>query len=618
MDSVEDWLIFSGKCYEEHKDKLRANQIKEEVSHLRDKPQITELAQELGRGGVPVEVRLSTPRKSPPPPDVAAAYSFSPVINEESKTATARYSSSMWRQKRDSNIKNLREQQQASELSSLQKPQTNTKYDETTKHRTKGLVLHDHLYKSDTNKRNRLFSRYEEVHHSEMQEKPRISKYAPSEKDLRILQDYKERREAKKQEAEIAARNSRKPATASKEPFFERFLSEHQEKTRTKENLAQERETEIKRKAGQKHISTYSEMLIKKSKQRKDYKRTPKPPPRNPEEDEIRPGKVITEHEIKQLHERFNKYSTKKEHELSKIRRELENEEARECTFNPFNAPAVQSSNTSEMFSSRKRSGSLRDRNMQWLSRREERLSAMKQGIDKEEIEICTFRPYVNQEIPKNVVDTQTLHGYDEYVIRMKKSRMQKEEEELRKSNAFRTKKWTGRNTVPVGPRLGLSRRSSISSLNRPVEAPTHAIPDRQATYDYKDVQEYNIRLQEYYASPEYAEWWYANRQYFEGYQPVSSSTYRLEREVSDSERPASYHSSNRYLEREVSEVSGSRSHPLSDAAHHVDPYSNPSLPGGPGGGGSSVRSDPVYAASDEVPNNYLPDSPYDDSLEPV
>ena len=639
MDSVEDWLIYSGKCYDEHKNKLRANRLKEEISHLRDKPRITDVAKGLTRGGAPVEVRLSTPRKSPaPPPDPNEVYPFSPAINEDSKHKTSRYSSPMWKQKSNSHINNLRKQQQDLEVASLQNPMTNSNYSDSTKNRTHGLVLHDHLYKTDVKRGDRLFSKYEEIHHSQLQSKPRINTYKPSEKDTHIYQEYKQRKFAKKEAEEMAAREVKKTQKrSSSEPFFERFLTEHAEKKKTKKELEEEKALDIKRKATQKHISTYSEMLVKNSKQIKDHRQTLKPPPPNPDENEMRPAKVMTEAEIKKLHQRFHLYTSKKEATLSKIRSKRENEENRECTFNPFNAPAVQRSNTNEMMTStRIRTGSLRDRNMRWLSRREERLTVMKRGLDNEEVEICTFRPYVNQEIPKNMVDTQTLHGYDEYVVRMRKSRMQREEEAIRKSNAFNTKKWTGRNTVPIEPRLGRSRRSSISSLNKPVDVPSHTI--QQKSSDYQSIEDYNIALREYYASPEYASWWYSNQQYFTPAVPLKMNQpdmtgFHLEREVSEyGERQVSasggsrrvswsnHPHSNIRLERNVSEVQI----PCSNQNTYTDPNQcfdsgdfPPPLPGGPGGG-SSVRSDPVYEASDEVPNNYFPDSPYDDSLEPV
>eukprot|EP01064_Diplonema_japonicum_P023970 TRINITY_DN34421_c0_g1_i1.p1 TRINITY_DN34421_c0_g1~~TRINITY_DN34421_c0_g1_i1.p1 ORF type:complete len:656 (+),score=162.50 TRINITY_DN34421_c0_g1_i1:54-1970(+) len=556
---VENWLLSAGEGYKEHAQKLKAERLKEELGKLRDKPLITEYARGLKRGGVPVEDRLC---KVPERPErKEEKFPFEPRINESSKYKQPKYNNEQWQQAAKDRILELQREKANREQQEVKTAPAINNTSEGVRDRTQGMELHDYLLVNEKQRQATLYDKFEERHASEshgMQEKPTISNYAAS---LRPDRDVVDRLYGQQPSSSyvspltVSAPTVRSSSAEKSHTVFDR-LQHHKTRAEVrKESATRERSASITSLAKQSHVSKASAIILSGMADRSSNTHKGRLSHQNPnhpmhsKRDDSRGDfipsqntKKMTRAELSSMYNRWEQAGKKKQQETERTRKRLQQEEKRECYFDPKATPALTRSRSAPFSQAHEVSHGYTDlatKGLGWIARREHRLSKLKHVHDKEELEFCTFRPYVNQEIPISGVDTTRLKGYSEYVNRMRKARMVKREEEVRECDVFKSgSKWTGRSTVPRDPMLGVSCNTTVASLSPPVN-PHKVYPapverrqgslDRMQQHTQHKVRQahdehtrehaaYQKALQEYYSSPEYREWYNSSMDYYNYY----------------------------------------------------------------------------------------------------
>ncbi|KAJ9468932.1 hypothetical protein DIPPA_04509 [Diplonema papillatum] len=643
VERVENWLLSTGEGYKEHVQKLRAEQVKETLTHLRDAPEITTYARELKRGGVPVEVRLMqhkqkkmrwAAQKQAEKETEEAKHAFSPKINEASKAVSPRYDSQAWHERSRARLESLREAQRKGEVEELQgTPCVNLQSDVS---RTSSVPLQERLMQARSAKEQLYFEMHEASAMEGLRDRPAISARASrvrSESPVheRLHASARRRRDSRTSHSDAlgsppaaaarappaaahaacrtprgrvaspsparfssptpegseALRRSRSPTT----PVHDRLLAQHEERSRRQEDAQQEDAARIKRLASQSHTTPRSRAMLDAYEQRYptdgDRARRADVLKRRQHEERkqafLNSGRAfdqeqqdfdrkqhpaLTEQQWHDMHRRLMATEGRKERRLEQLRSQADALEMKECTFDPSAAPALHRAGRSDPLQTARRVKKmpLPQRAMLWLSRKEEKLAAMKAENDRKEREALeTHSPYTNAEVPVPRACAQRMTGYDEYIERMRKAREMKEEKELRQTSAFRTNcAWTGKATTPIEPALGpaaaharsyTSQRSrsipssfeavvknawNPGSTGKPAEAaqqpsfppffdggpaaPGGRRPAAASASSASDASSYQKALEDYYSSAAYREWWFTSQAYYQHLAASSSA----------------------------------------------------------------------------------------------
>lgn len=163
--------------------------------------------------------------------------------------------------------------------------------------------------------------------------------------------------------------------------------------------------------------------------------------------------------------------AAEKEKFLDGLRRDLEAREVEECNFTP-NASSVRHSHESTIH---ERPEDFADRENLWVLHRERTLEQLKNDLEQQSLEECTFHPVVHDEVPLVSSSVPNAVGFEQHLKRQQEARLRRAEDERRATTpAARSRSGP---TIPkpflLGPereRRRLAKESdSITALRPPL-----------------------------------------------------------------------------------------------------------------------------------------------------
>eukprot|EP01063_Lacrimia_lanifica_P005884 TRINITY_DN13545_c0_g1_i1.p1 TRINITY_DN13545_c0_g1~~TRINITY_DN13545_c0_g1_i1.p1 ORF type:complete len:743 (+),score=238.53 TRINITY_DN13545_c0_g1_i1:116-2344(+) len=540
---VEDWLLDVRAGYDEHLQKLRAEQLQREMLEIRDKPAITDKAKRLTRGGVPVEERLmsihaqqqekrkkvATGERVPDP-----ECTHSPAINRTSRGKVARYSLDRDGNHKKSKVEHLRNKLREEEERGLQDgPAINSKSRRMAAHRTGGMNVEDYLLLNDRMHKKEMYDRHEKrVVGTLSDARPRITKQAAALKrdgdfgerlySQRIagnlmgssaLEQFSVEDSTRRDKGVLDAlgdRGEKEPFTPninkrsqsrerSEIPIEDRLYEKYKQAQRDLEARREQYENEQKQSSNTVHTSKQSQMLFTGRVAEEAHERLHRQSRRMrmPDDTPRPPKKVVTPAAFSGKLSEWNAKHAKNRMETEKMRAEQQRREMKECTFDPFKSPTIRSLRNNStgrgyrarLSTSHATEGSMAERSSTWVKRRDQRLNKEQQEKGHKEMQGCTFVPYTNRDVPKRQAladqnaNAANAYGYQEFVNRLKKARDDKVEESQRQESAFTTgEKWDGRPTVPKEFTFG-ARQGEIKSLGK--MEPAFRLDDTDDDYPY-------------------------------------------------------------------------------------------------------------------------------------
>eukprot|EP01064_Diplonema_japonicum_P005670 TRINITY_DN13767_c0_g1_i2.p1 TRINITY_DN13767_c0_g1~~TRINITY_DN13767_c0_g1_i2.p1 ORF type:complete len:595 (+),score=118.14 TRINITY_DN13767_c0_g1_i2:3-1787(+) len=486
---VEDWLMDVGAGYEEHVAKLRAERVKQELMEIKDKPTITQHAQSLTRGNVPVEDRLMKVHYEKKQKERARQHeeqnepqehSYRPIINELSKEKTSKWGLDLNGVRKADKINHLRNQLLEEEGRTMRDtPHIDPNSKKLATNRTKGMSVEDYLLFSDKKHKEEMYEKHEQESQC-VQGQPSITKHAAAlkrEGDVSTrLYEQRFGFNISELNASAASRAEKGLADAMRhrgeqEPFHpkinqhkatnrdphrrekveEKLHKKHREIVRERELAYRKLQEEAREASAMVHTSKQSDSIyanadLERTAQRRQQRKSLGNEAKTPTKKTTSVGfsKRLTEWEAMR---------TKKRQDTDSMKAELVRKEMAECTFDPFKSPALRrarSSGVSRHSRGGYTEGTLAERSTSWLIKRESKLNQQKQEGKKSELEGCTFVPYINQDIPDMSENADNAYGYNEFINRLRKARTDKEECKQREEETFsQGKKWTGQATTP-------------------------------------------------------------------------------------------------------------------------------------------------------------------------
>lgn len=508
--TIHDTLIEKGKMMAMRREALQERALDEEIKTLKGTPSISAEAQKIPMRTEPIESRLlrkaeeantrqiyeTEVRKQQLLKAMQTTAPFKPNISSRGKRAEAKVTTAdyhkNWHRRREQRLESRRTELLISEMAELRDgPDINARSTKlaAAKREKEGLAGMSHIEAMLERDRLTKLAAWERSQKElEAMANPQITVYAATlprdapaaerlylhsfeaqERRTQLAKDYEASVMARSYSPRISKLAANTPRTYKVEDEIMQRHAESQAILEEKRRMQYEREVGCHQPAINPVSDAIAARLPSTAKERLFQARTfvdPASQHFSPSVSRARSTSVATVSSMAATEraEALNKYEERRESNLQKLRKEKAEREMEECTFAPTTNRNVHTS------------GSVVERNDQWMVRRDMKLQEQRRALGSAEVKDCTF-------VPTREVDTAgrsgsvpdgaaTIYGGDgkpwgshEFVQRMEEARRVRQEKSERQTHKPSTN-WKPTVTQPVEFQLG--RSTPVRSLQRP------------------------------------------------------------------------------------------------------------------------------------------------------